>query len=108
MSSAWGKSWGLSWGNSWGNLDNVEIVYVANTLRITTTCTPSRITSIPFEETETKVKRENRFVDVLFETTICDVPAINRISIVSFEIRFVDTPKQIRITSSGAINNQAK
>ena len=108
MSSAWGKSWGMSWGNSWGSLDNAEIVYVANTLRITKTCTPSRILSIPFEDTETKVKRECRFVDVLQEITIADVCAVNRFQNISFEIRFVDTPRQVRIAISGDISSQNK
>ena len=113
MASVWGKSWGLSWGNSWGDVDNTQVAYVANTLRLTITYSSSRFLNVVSETTEIVVEKENRycsvvqssrFVDVVHETTITQVLATDRFLKVSSEIRIVEIPFQLGLVVSGDTN----
>lgn len=113
MASAWGKSWGLSWGNSWGDIDNTQVVYVANTLRLTITYSSSRFLNVVYEKTEIVVDKENRycgvvqssrFVDVVHEATISQVLVTDRFPLVNLETRFVDIPFQLTLVIGGDTN----
>ena len=110
MASAWGKSWGLSWGNSWGDIDNTQVVYVANTLRLTITYSSSRFLNIVSEKTEIVVDKESRYNDVIYsnrladlvhETTISQVLTADRFPIISSETRFIEIPIQSGFVVSG-------